>query len=151
MSMVTPLYSERTVLIQSVIVIIFSFTLYFFLFFMEEEKQIHQELSTLAYQQQQMEQVEKNIKMYGEMLAQYTDLQRTDCSDQSWEKVEFLWESIQFSELLTRVASLYQQDKIFVFESFETELEREETASDASVITEQRFHHLQGYFLCPYL
>ncbi len=158
MSMLTPLYARRVVLAQSVMVILFAIALFFFLYLMEQEKRINQELAALATQRQEIEQVQKNIALYEKMLAEDIVLQ-TIGYELRWEQVEFHWQSIQFSALLARLESLDQQERIFVLESFESKIKRRDhdermtaaspLSEDDRAVTEPRSHYLRGYFLCP--
>jgi hypothetical protein len=146
MKEIIPKYPGWLVLIQAVMVIIFSFALYFFLHFGEEKKRIMAELTILASQRQQLEQIQENISRYRKAVAADTAL----CPSGSkllWEEVEFYWQDIDLSELPARLVSLNLQERIFVLESFKTGIKR---AGDTTTV-EERSHHLQGYFLCPFL
>ncbi len=144
MKTLTPYYSKRVVLIQTVTIIIFSLALYFFLHFMEEEKKIKGELTAMASQRQQLEQVQGNISRYMEMIKTDTALQAFE-SEPIWEEVEFHWQDIPLPELLARLESLDRHERIFVLKSFKTEIKRVEGETTGK----ERFHHVRGYFLCP--
>ncbi len=144
METLTPKYSGRVILVQAIIVIIFSLTLYFFLHFMEEEKKIEDGLATMASQRQQLEQVQGNIIRYREMIKTDPILQ-VFADEPLWEEVDFHWQDIPLAELLSRLESLDRHERIFVLKSFATENRRVEGTSTE----EERFYHLRGYFLCP--
>lgn len=146
MKMLTPEHSGLVVLIQAVAVILFSISLCFFIHFMKEGKWIEAELAALASQRQQLQEVQENINMYRKMLETDKTL-RTFAGEQIWEQVEFHWQAIPFPDLVARLESLDKQERIFVLESFATGIKR----ADEATVREERFHHLRGYFLCPYL
>jgi hypothetical protein len=160
MTFLSPVYSKKVLLLQLLIIVFFSLALYFFLYSIQEEKRIRQELSTVKSQRQKLQQTRTNVETYNYEVEKNSSLQSLT-ADPSWEQVEFKWNSISFLELLGRIDSLSYQQKVFVMESFEAGLENSKdnptdnsplASGDTTLLeTKERFYRLRGYFLCPCL
>ena len=160
MKFLSPIYSKKVLILQLIIVMLCSLSLYFFLHALQEEKRLRQERAAIALQQQKLQKLRRNVESYKGVLEKNSSLQ-TLRSDPTWEQVEFNWKSIEFPELLTRLDTLSRQQKLFVMESFEVGFESTKDSSEdaasalledtASLETKERRYHLEGYFLCPCL
>ncbi len=155
MTFIAPPYRKTVLLMQLFIVILFSFALYFFLYSLEEKKELSEELTNTMTKHKQVIQLADRIERYSKIVNNDAVL-RGMTREPTWEKVEFTWGSLDLTELLARIYNLSRQKKIFVLESFEAGFrgpvmgEVSATRSQGGKIAKkERFFHIQGYFLCP--
>ncbi len=159
MKVLVPVYDRKVLLLQLVVMFLFSFILYAFLYAIQEEKQVKQELSSLSSQRIQLERIQKSVASYKETVGTSNTL-KTLTTDPTWEQVDFTWDDLGLTELLRRIDNLSLQKKVFIMESFEagvkknnneqTEMNALQNTDTQLPLTEQeRFYHLRGYFLCP--
>lgn len=155
-----PTYDKKVAILQFVVVVLFSVSLYFFLHSIQEKTRVSDELSTVASQREKLQQIQTSVERYNNAVAKNSDLKNLS-SDPVWEQVDFKWKSLSFAELVGRIDNLSHQQKLFVMESFTAGLEKKTdsmegrpgvvTAGGAGEVVEERFYHLRGYFLCPCL
>lgn len=157
--MISPVYDKKTMIIQLVIVVLFSLSLYLFLYSIQNEKYVRQELLTVDSQRRELQQIHKSVETYNRVVTENSALENLTAAP-SWERVDFKWKGIGFTELLGRIDTLSHQRKLFVVESFKAGLENPKGAgADAlnvqgemiALEQKERFYHLRGYFLCPCL
>ncbi len=155
MTFIAPPYHKTVLILQLFIVVLFSSSLYFFLHSMGEKKNLATRLAHVKAKHQQAIQVNEDIRKYSKTVKSDSML-REMTSEPTWEKVEFAWESLELTELLARIHHLSNRKKIFVLESFEAGFAKPGTENAFSTDSqaegeerEERFFHIQGYFLCP--
>ena len=155
-----PTYDKKVAILQFVVVVLFSVSLYFFLHSIQEKTRVSDELSTVASQREKLQQIQTSVERYNNAVAKNSDLKNLS-SDPVWEQVDFKWKSLSFAELVGRIDNLSHQQKLFVMESFTAGLEKKTDSMEgrpgvvkvggAGEVVEERFYHLRGYFLCPCL
>ncbi len=160
MNTLIPVYDKKVGIMQVVVVVLFSVSLYVFLNSMQEKKRVFKELAVVASQKEQLQQIQQSVEGYNRAVAKNSGLEDLT-SDPVWEQVDFKWKSLGFAELVGRIDNLSHQQKLFVMKSFTAELEKGTDNMDgrpggvqgsmAVDPVKERFYHLRGYFLCPCL
>lgn len=160
MNTLIPVYDKKVGIVQVIVVVLFSFSLYIFLNTMQEKKRVFKELAVVASQKEQLQQIQKSVERYNSAVKKNSSLENLT-SDPVWEQVDFKWKSLGFAELVARIDNLSHQQKLFVMESFTAGLEKgtdtmekrpgEVQGSVAAGPVEERFYNVRGYFLCPCL
>ena len=158
MIFLTPPASRKILFLQLLVIVCFSFSLYFYLHNRQEEKSILHDLDRLSSMRIQLEETITNVAAYDKLLLTDSTLARLS-SDLKWEQVDFNWTSLSFTELLRRIDALSHQQKIFVLESFTAAIQDKgrtpgptaatHVTNDSSPAFGERIFHMRGYFLCP--
>ena len=158
MIFLTPPANRKKLFLQLLVIVCFSFSLYFYLHSRQEGKSILHDLDRLSSMRIQLEQTITNVTAYDKLLLTDSTLARLS-SNLNWEQVDFNWTSLSFTELLRRIDALSHQQKIFVLESFTAAIQDKRrtpgpsgatrVTNDSSPAFGERIFHMRGYFLCP--
>lgn len=112
-----PTPSVKITIIQITAAVVFSVSLFCFLFFNGAKQFLTTQIKQLEQQQVQLAAKMKKIDHYEELLAKNPDFVETVKSE-IWKKVDIVWQDISLAELLRRLEGLYNSSEIFIFDSF---------------------------------
>lgn len=140
--------SFKLILLQMLIVVFFSLSLYWYVHSKNVLTSLQEQLTVIQTRAGQLKITEKKLSKYAKLLGERPEI-ATIPEKIIWEKVEFTWSDIPYVELLHRLEGVYSDERIFSLESFS--FHPTDKNSVGSQEQNQDIDHpfqLKGYYLC---
>ncbi len=156
MRSILSLSAKPCLVMQLVIVLFFSTSLYFYLQTGQKSDELRRQQALITQKRNRVLRTEMQLQAYKKALAIRPDIKVVP-KEIRWEEVAFVWRDISFRELLHRLDGIYAKDRTFTLERFSLVrgLAKDEKQGDA---VRQQFifapdqaaisFTFKGYFLC---
>ncbi len=156
-----PRPAVTTLLIQCLIMMAAGVALFLFLNARQEQRALEAANRSLAERRHQLQQAKKRVDDYRQFLSSHPFYAKK-LQPPQWERISVQWRDLAFSELLDRLAMLYQPERPFVLERFSVapagnrQTATPDPGQDGSAVPEpensqkdKQIFKLEGFFLCP--
>ncbi len=145
-----PQPSVRTILFQSIAVVLFGGCLYLFCDAVQTGRQYDLALKQLQERKNELKYTNKQVDEYIDFIAA-NPFFRNKTGEPQWEKFAETWDVLPFPLLLQRFSELYREDQPFVLDYLAVSAESSGQTAEGEQGENREGPQLtiQGYYLCP--